>query len=127
MITEMITRWGSITAISVSPAFGWGERLRSQFILPMVRHTAFCPAARRHMIPTWAMTVHKSQGSEFDHTLLLLPLDNNPLLTRELLYTGITRARKKRWICLPPQTFSQMVRHQTERQNGLAKMLEQWP
>ena len=41
------------------------------------------------------MTVHKSQGSEFAHTALLLPDQGNPVLTRELLYTGITRAEKK--------------------------------
>jgi len=39
------------------------------------------------------MTVHKSQGSEFQHTALLLPQAPNPILTRELVYTGVTRAR----------------------------------
>jgi exodeoxyribonuclease V alpha subunit len=42
----------------------------------------------------YAMTVHKSQGSEFDDVLLLLPEANHPLLTRELVYTGLTRARR---------------------------------
>lgn len=42
----------------------------------------------------FAMTVHKSQGSEFTHTALLLPAHDTPILTRELVYTGITRARK---------------------------------
>lgn len=41
----------------------------------------------------FAMTVHKSQGSEFTHTALLLPDNLSPVLTRELIYTGITRAR----------------------------------
>jgi exodeoxyribonuclease V alpha subunit len=41
----------------------------------------------------FAMTVHKSQGSEFEHTALILPDTINPVLTRELLYTGITRAK----------------------------------
>lgn len=41
----------------------------------------------------FAMTVHKSQGSEFTHTALLLPDNLSPILTRELIYTGITRAR----------------------------------
>jgi exodeoxyribonuclease V alpha subunit len=40
----------------------------------------------------FAMTVHKSQGSEFTHTALLLPENLSPILTRELIYTGITRA-----------------------------------
>ena len=39
------------------------------------------------------MTVQKSQGSEFHHTALLLPQTPNPILTRELVYTGTTRAR----------------------------------
>lgn len=43
----------------------------------------------------FAMTVHKSQGSEFDEVLLLLPDHDSPVLTRELLYTAITRARRK--------------------------------
>lgn len=42
----------------------------------------------------FAMTVNKSQGSEFLHTVLLLPPTLNPILTRELVYTGITRARE---------------------------------
>jgi exodeoxyribonuclease V alpha subunit len=41
----------------------------------------------------FAMTVHKSQGSEFDQVLVLLPADHNPVLTRELVYTAVTRAR----------------------------------
>lgn len=39
------------------------------------------------------MTVHKSQGSEFETVLLILPNQDYPVLTRELLYTGITRAK----------------------------------
>jgi len=43
----------------------------------------------------YALTVHKSQGSEFDHVALVLPERPNPILTRELVYTGITRARAR--------------------------------
>ncbi|WNL43332.1 exodeoxyribonuclease V subunit alpha [Halomonas sp. PAMB 3264] len=51
--------------------------------------------SRLHSVETvFAMTVHKSQGSEFVHTALLLPATINPILTRELVYTGITRARE---------------------------------
>ncbi|CEP35343.1 Exodeoxyribonuclease V, subunit alpha [Halomonas sp. R57-5] len=50
--------------------------------------------SRLHAVETvFAMTVHKSQGSEFQHTALLLPQTPNPILTQELVYTGITRAR----------------------------------
>lgn len=55
--------------------------------------------SRLHAVETvFAMTVHKSQGSEFQHTALLLPQTPNPILTRELVYTGITRARD--WLTL---------------------------
>jgi exodeoxyribonuclease V alpha subunit len=43
----------------------------------------------------FAMTVHKSQGSEFTHTVLALPESPLPVVTRELIYTGITRAKKR--------------------------------
>lgn len=55
--------------------------------------------SRLHAVETvFAMTVHKSQGSEFLHTALLLPQTPNPILTRELVYTGTTRARE--WLTL---------------------------
>lgn len=43
----------------------------------------------------FALTVHKSQGSEFDHVVLIFPEQQNPILSRELLYTGITRAKNQ--------------------------------
>lgn len=49
----------------------------------------------------FALTVHKSQGSEFKHVVLVLPPKQLPILTRELLYTGITRAREKLTIFIP--------------------------
>lgn len=55
--------------------------------------------SRLHSVDTvFAMTVHKSQGSEFDHVALVLPPAKSPVLTRELLYTGVTRARY--WLTL---------------------------
>ena len=47
----------------------------------------------RYIETAYTMTVHKSQGSEFSHTVLVLPPEMSPVLTRELIYTGITRAR----------------------------------
>jgi exodeoxyribonuclease V alpha subunit len=49
----------------------------------------------------FAMTVHKSQGSEFDHVALVLPAHPSPVLTRELVYTAITRARQLFTLVLP--------------------------
>ncbi|MCE9681051.1 exodeoxyribonuclease V subunit alpha [Halomonas alkalisoli] len=56
------------------------------------------PSRLQAVETVFAMTVHKSQGSEFTHTALLLPDAPNPILTRELVYTGITRARD--WLTL---------------------------
>lgn len=56
------------------------------------------PSRLQAVETVYALTVHKSQGSEFTHTALVLPEKPNPILTRELLYTGITRAR--RWFTL---------------------------
>ena len=56
------------------------------------------PSRLRKVETVFALTVHKSQGSEFTHTALILPDRPNPVLTRELLYTGITRA--SRWFTL---------------------------
>jgi len=49
----------------------------------------------------FAMTVHKSQGSEFEHVLLALPSDDVPVLSRELVYTGLTRARQRLTLWVP--------------------------
>ena len=64
----------------------------------------------------FAMTIHKSQGSEFAHTALVLPDRNGPLLTRELLYTGMTRARTHLSLFEPtPGLVAQAVHNPTRR------------
>jgi exodeoxyribonuclease V alpha subunit len=69
------------------------------------------------------MTVHKSQGSEFDQVLLILPERDSPVLTRELVYTGITRARSAIEIWAASEIFSAAVTRQTQRGSGLNSML----
>ena len=64
----------------------------------------------------FAMTIHKSQGSEFAHTALVLPDRSGPLLTRELLYTGMTRARTHLSLFEPtPGLVAQAVHNPTRR------------
>ena len=66
------------------------------------------------------MTVHKSQGSEFSHTVLVLPERDNPVLCRELLYTGITRAAKQLTLVVPDyQVLKQAVQRRTVRAGRL--------
>ncbi len=55
--------------------------------------------------PAWAMTIHRSQGSEFDHVIVYLPRDDSPLATRELLYTAITRAKDHVYLSGPESTL----------------------
>ena len=77
--------------------------------------------------PAWAITVHKSQGSEFDAVLLLLPTDvQSELLSRELLYTGITRARREFRVQASETALAQAVACITRRHSGLAVRLG-WP
>ena len=53
------------------------------------------PSRLTHIETVYAMTVHKSQGSEFKHTVMVLPDQDSPVLSKELLYTGITRAKER--------------------------------
>jgi exodeoxyribonuclease V alpha subunit len=71
----------------------------------------------------YAMTVHKSQGSEFDHIILLLPEKDYPLLTRELIYTGLTRARKKVAIWGSEPVLKAAISRKIERTSGLRDAL----
>lgn len=68
----------------------------------------------------FAMTVHKSQGSEFTHTALMLPAYDNPILTRELIYTGITRAKRQfTLIDTSNQILNNAVKARVYRVSGL--------
>ena len=72
----------------------------------------------------FAMTVHKSQGSEFDHTVLVLPRDAGRVLTRELVYTGITRARSAFTLVTPrAPAFGEALAQRTRRASGLLGLL----
>jgi exodeoxyribonuclease V alpha subunit len=72
----------------------------------------------------FAMTVHKSQGSEFEHVLLVLPDEDVQVLTRELLYTGITRAsRALTLLCTNPARLVAAAGRLTRRVSGLRAML----
>jgi exodeoxyribonuclease V alpha subunit len=71
----------------------------------------------------YAMTVHKSQGSEFEELLLLLGAHSSRVLTRELVYTGITRARKNVEVWGAEAVFREAVSRRVERSSGLRDAL----
>ncbi len=71
--------------------------------------------------PVFAMTIHKSQGSEFDHVLLVLPPHPSPVLTRELIYTGLTRAKDRlTWWASKPEVMLAACDVRVARSGGLA-------
>jgi exodeoxyribonuclease V alpha subunit len=80
-----------------------------------------------HRLPehetVFAMTVHKSQGSEFDEVILLLPPKNYPVLTRELIYTGLTRAKQKFYLWARPSVLDNAIKQKIERTSGLRESL----
>lgn len=79
-----------------------------------------------HVETAFAMTVHKSQGSEFDHTVLVLPPDANPVTTRELAYTGITRARSAfTLVSSGREPLVDAIARTTRRSSGLLGFIDQ--
>jgi len=71
----------------------------------------------------FAMTIHKSQGSEFDHAIVVLPDEPSRIVTRELLYTGITRAKTKVTIVGTDEVIRAAVRETITRASGLEDWL----
>ena len=71
----------------------------------------------------FAMTIHKSQGSEFDQCLCVLPDEINPVLSKELIYTAITRAKIKLKIRSSHAVFRQALLQKVERTGGLFEKL----
>ena len=75
---------------------------------------------------SWALTVHKSQGSEFDEVMLVLPDEMSPLLTRELIYTAITRARSRLTVVGTPELVRHAMEQTIERRSGLEDRLRRF-
>ncbi len=67
----------------------------------------------------YALTIHKSQGSEFNHILMILPENPNPVLGKELIYTAVTRAKETVQVFSSQAVFDYALSHQVERISGL--------
>ena len=70
-----------------------------------------------------ALTIHKSQGSEFAHAVVIMPNESSRILTRELLYTGVTRAKSKLTIVGSRKVIESSISRSIRRATGLANRL----
>ena len=84
---------------------------------------SFSPARIPEVHTAWALTIHRTQGSEYEHILLVIPpVEDSPILSRELLYTGLSRAKKSATLWCTEQSFKQTVESTVQRASGLAAM-----
>ncbi len=111
---------GDVGAILPDPESG---ELRAFFLSTENELRGFPPSRLPAHETVFAMTVHKSQGSEFERALLVLPGRDSPLLTRELLYTGLTRARKQVELWADEAVLRAAVARRVERSSGLREAL----
>ena len=81
------------------------------------------PVQIRSAEPAYALTVHKSQGSEYNNVTVILADNDSPIVTRELLYTAVTRARTSIRIIGKKDLFISACGKRTGRDSGLAEML----
>ncbi len=73
--------------------------------------------------PAWTLTVHRSQGSQYEQVMLILPAERSPVVTRELIYTGLTRAQKHCTIVTRQEAFKLAIKSREPRHSGLADRL----
>lgn len=106
-------------------ADGAARKTRVYFQLPDGQLRGFSPYLLPEHETAFVMTVHKSQGSEFDQVAFILPEEYTPLLTRSLLYTAITRAKKQIIINGQLDILAATIESQIERRSGLGEQLTQ--
>jgi exodeoxyribonuclease V alpha subunit len=83
----------------------------------------FAPSRLEAVEALYAMTIHKSQGSQFDAAAVLLPDPSSRLLSRELLYTAITRARRRLLLVCTEESLRAAVERPVARATGLRERL----
>ena len=98
-------------------------RMRVYFATGAGSFRSLTPAQTPLHETAFAMTVHKSQGSEFSEVFLILPPEPTRVLSRELVYTAITRARRRFGVYGSEVVFRQAVMHSVKRSSGLLEQL----
>ncbi len=99
------------------------QRLKVWFTLGENELRGFSPYGLPPFDPAWAITVHRSQGSEFRKVILVLPPKKTAMPGRELLYTAITRAREEIIIWGSWEDLRACVENRTRRDSGLGELL----
>ncbi len=87
------------------------------------RFQDFAEARLPRYSSAYALSVHKAQGSEFDEVLILMPEEDVPLLTRELLYTAVSRARARVRLVGPREVIAAAVGRRAQRFSGLVDQI----
>lgn len=100
-----------------------GGALRACFAAPGGRLRRVLPARLPAHETCFAMTVHKAQGSEFDRVVVVLPGHDSPVLTRELVYTAVTRARRAVAIWASREGLATAIGRRVARSSGLRDAL----
>ena len=80
----------------------------------------------RNMQTAFALTIHKSQGSEFTHTAIVLDATAQKLLSQELIYTAVTRAKKVVSLLADPDSLQQALTTRTVRRSGLVQKINSY-
>lgn len=112
---------GDLGLVAPDPAAG--GRLRVFFAGPDGRPRAVAPPRLPPHETVFSMSIHKSQGSEFDTVAVVLPDAASPLLTRELLYTAVTRARSRVLLFGPDEAVRAAIARRALRASGLGARL----
>ncbi len=107
----------------IMQAQGEDDNLYAFFDSNLETERKFSPRILPKHDTAYAMTVHKSQGSEFENIVLLLPENDYPVLTRELIYTGITRSTGKLTIIGTESILKTAILRKTQRASGLQDAL----
>jgi exodeoxyribonuclease V alpha subunit len=106
------------------PEPGEPSRLRVHFLAPDGASTqSYTPAQLPDHVDAFALTIHKSQGSEFDEVLVVLPPTPSAILTRELFYTGVTRARFRATLVGAEAVARAAIAQRVQRASGLHALL----
>ena len=101
-----------------------GERGRMDAAFPTGTEPRRLPVSRLEDVATMhALTIHKSQGSEYRHAVVVLPERASRIVTRELLYTGITRAKPNLTLIATQDALEIAIGNKVQRATGLTDLL----